>query len=141
MDIFTREKRSQVMSRVRGKDTKPELTVRRFLHSRGLRYRLHRRDLPGKPDLVFPSQRIAVFVNGCFWHQHSGCPKSSLPRTRHDFWKAKLQSNILRDQKVQDELRAMNWRPLIVWECGLGLKELELLELKIRGMAVSEAEN
>ena len=105
------------MSRVRGKDTKPELVVRRMLHSMGFRYRLHGSKLPGRPDIVFGSRKKVIFVNGCFWHYH-GCHLSSIPETRRDWWKSKLESNARRDFKSVSELQNLNWRVLIIWECG-----------------------
>lgn len=106
------------MSRVRGRDTTPEMLVRRGLHARGLRYRLHDPKLPGRPDLVFPKYRAALFVHGCFWHAH-GCALSKLPATREDFWKKKLEGNAARDRRTINTLRADGWRVLVIWECAL----------------------
>lgn len=106
------------MAAVRSKNTKPEMVLRRALHRMGFRYSLHRRDLPGKPDLVFASRRTVVFVNGCFWHGHS-CPAGALPKTRRDFWEAKIKTNRCRDQRNLDELNAKGWRAITVWECAL----------------------
>lgn len=117
MDILTRQQRSTVMSRIRGKNTVPEMVVRRAAHSLGLRFRLHRKDLPGSPDLVFPGRRKALFVHGCFWHRHSGCRLAYTPKSNASFWEAKFGSNIVRDARVMDELRAAGWAPLIIWEC------------------------
>ena len=105
------------MSRVRGKDTSPEIRVRRAAHALGLRYRLHRRDLPGTPDLVFPKYRVALFVHGCFWHRHHGCRKSSDPKSRRDYWQAKFAANVERDAKVADELEKLGWSVATIWEC------------------------
>ena len=105
------------MSRVRGKDTIPELAVRSGLHKAGFRFRLHNSSLPGRPDLTLAKYRSAIFVNGCFWHQHENCPKSKLPSTRHEWWKNKLQRNQARDAKNYDKLREGGWNVLIVWEC------------------------
>lgn len=118
MDVLTPEQRQLNMSRIRGRDTKPEMLVRRALHARGLRYRLHDRTLPGRPDLVFARYRAAVFVHGCFWHRH-GCAMSNLPATRQEFWRTKLASNATRDRKAIDALEAAGWRVLVVWECAL----------------------
>ena len=126
-DVFDTAKRSQVMARVRGRDTKPEMAVRRYLHARGLRFRLHRRDLPGRPDLVFTSRRIAVFVHGCFWHQHPGCKRAKLPQTRADFWREKLEGNVERDAAALAELEAASWTALVVWECEIQPETLEAL--------------
>jgi len=117
-DVLTAEQRQLNMSRIRGKDTKPEMLIRRGLHARGLRYRLHDRSLPGRPDLVFPKYRTAVFIHGCFWHAH-GCALSKLPATRQDFWKAKLAANIQRDCKAVQALQAAGWRVLVIWECAM----------------------
>lgn len=109
--------RSALMGRIRGVDTGPEMTVRRAAHRLGYRFRLHRRSLPGSPDLVFPSRRAAIFVHGCFWHRHEGCRKASTPKTRVEFWQAKFARNVERDAEVQERLRAAGWRVLVVWEC------------------------
>ena len=109
--------RSSLMSRVRGKHTKPEMSVRRLLHGMGYRFRLHRRDLPGSPDIVFPSKRVVVFVHGCFWHRHEGCRRTSDPKTRIEFWQAKFARNVERDAKNQALLEAAGWKVVIVWEC------------------------
>ena len=105
------------MSRVRGKDTKPEMAVRRMLHQAGYRFRLHRRDLPGTPDLVFPSRKTAVFVHGCFWHRHEHCRRASTPKTRVEFWKEKFHRNVQRDRVNQNRLEQAGWKVIIVWEC------------------------
>lgn len=109
------------MSRVRHKNTKPELKVRRLVHGLGFRFRLHRADLPGKPDLVFPGRSAVIFVNGCFWHRHpdSSCPLARLPKSRLDFWLPKLERNRENDLLKQEELRRRGWRVLVVWECEL----------------------
>lgn len=105
------------MSRIRSKDTLPELRVRRAAHALGLRYRLHRKDLPGTPDLVFPRYRTAIFVHGCFWHRHFECRKASLPKSRLDYWQAKFDANIARDARSERDLRHMGWRVFTLWEC------------------------
>lgn len=109
--------RSRLMSRVRGKDTKPELVVRRLLHSLGYRFRLHRRDLPGSPDIVFSLRRAVVFVHGCFWHRHESCRRTTDPKTRPEFWQAKFDRNVQRDAENQALLEASGWKVAIVWEC------------------------
>ena len=106
------------MSRIRGKDTKPELVLRCGLHAKGLRYRLHRKDLPGRPDMVFPRFRAAVLVHGCFWHGHD-CPLFRLPATRREFWQAKIEGNRARDVRDHARLTAGGWRVLTIWECAL----------------------
>ncbi len=105
------------MARIKSKDTKPEMRVRRALHAAGLRYRLHEKRLPGRPDLVFSSMRIALFVNGCFFHQHPGCPHARMPKSRLDFWRAKLTSNIERDKRNQTALKSAGWTVIVTWEC------------------------
>lgn len=105
------------MSRVRGRDTAPEMTVRRIAHALGLRFRLHRSDLPGTPDLVFPKWRTAVFVHGCFWHRHPGCSRASMPQTRIEFWRSKLARNVERDRAASAALRKAGWKVAVVWEC------------------------
>lgn len=113
------------MARIRGRDSKPEMVVRRLVHSMGFRYRLHDRGLPGTPDLTFPSRRKAIFVHGCFWHRHSepDCKLARLPKSRLDFWQPKLQGNRERDLRHQSELEALGWRILIVWECQMRDRE------------------
>jgi DNA mismatch endonuclease Vsr len=124
------EVRRRMMAAVRSKDTAPEMTVRRLVHGLGYRFRLHRRDLPGRPDLVFPARKAAVEVRGCFWHQHAGCPRAALPRTRREWWEAKLASNVARDKRNAAALTAMGWRLLTVWECEVG--DAEALETRLR---------
>lgn len=109
--------RSAIMRAVKGKDTKPEMAVRRALHSLGFRFRLQRRDLPGCPDIVLPGRRLAIFVHGCFWHRHADCRKTTTPKTRIDFWTAKFEANAARDKRVERELVAAGWKVLVVWEC------------------------
>lgn len=118
VDVHTPEQRRRNMSRIRGRDTKPEMLVRRGLHARGLRYRLQDRSLPGRPDLVFPRHRAVVFVHGCFWHGHH-CPMFRLPATRREFWQAKINGNQVRDAKSLQNLLVSGWRVLTVWECCL----------------------
>lgn len=117
MDRWEASVRSALMSRVRGKNTRPELTVRSLAHRLGFRFRLHRADLPGKPDLVFPRLRRVVFVHGCFWHQHPGCRRSARPTSRVDFWNKKLSKNAARDKGNIEKLTQLGWKVLIVWEC------------------------
>jgi DNA mismatch endonuclease (patch repair protein) len=107
------------MSRVRNKDTKPEMRVRRLVHALGYRYRLHAGSLPGRPDLVFNSRRKVIFVHGCFWHRHEGCPLCRLPKSRLRFWKPKLKANRERDLKNQKKIAEMGWDCLVIWECEL----------------------
>ena len=118
-DVFTPEQRSAVMRRVKGRDTSPEMKVRRLLTAMGLRYRLHRRDLPGAPDIVLGPRRLAIFVHGCFWHGHD-CPRGArVPKQNRDYWTAKVGRNRARDERTQGELAALGWTPLVIWECEL----------------------
>lgn len=107
------------MSAIRGKNTKPEILVRKYLHSSGYRFRLHRKDLPGKPDIVLPKYRMVIMVHGCFWHRHPGCAYTTTPSTRPEFWLDKFQKNIERDTAQIESLIALGWKVLVVWECGL----------------------
>jgi DNA mismatch endonuclease (patch repair protein) len=118
-DFLTSAERSERMSRIRGKDTKPELHLRSLLHARGLRYRLHASTLPGRPDLVFPRYRAAVFVHGCFWHGHFACRLANQPKSNSAFWKDKFKKNQSRDTRNIAELEQAGWRVLVVWECEL----------------------
>ena len=127
-DTLSRAERSRRMARIRGKDTKPELIVRRLLHSRGRRFRLHQAGLPGHPDLVFPARRAVIFVHGCFWHRHPdpACPLARLPKSKLDFWLPKLEGNARRDLATAERLARDGWRSLTVWECELAhLDEVE----------------
>lgn len=119
-DIVTKKNRSELMARVRSKDTGPEIAVRSALHGLGYRFRLHRKDLPGCPDIVLPKYKTAILVHGCFWHQHSGCSKASAPKTNVKFWSEKLRRNIERDEENKLALEKLGWAPIIVWECHLG---------------------
>lgn len=116
------------MSRIRGKDTRPEHVVRRVSHRLGYRFRLHRKDLPGSPDLVFPRRRKVIFVHGCFWHGHEGCPKAALPKTNAGFWRDKQHRNTNRDKQQIEKLRELGWLALVIWECETrNLAEVERL--------------
>lgn len=118
-DVVSAEVRSRMMAGIRGRNTRPELLLRRELHARGLRFRLHRKDLPGSPDLVFPRYKAVVFVHGCFWHRHDDCRYASTPATRTEFWQKKFAANVARDRKVEDDLTTLGWRVAVVWECAL----------------------
>lgn len=130
-DTLSTAERGVRMSLIRGKDTKPELMVRRLIHAMGYRYRLHRRDLPGTPDIVFGRLRKVIFVHGCFWHRHpdSRCPLARLPKSRLEFWEPKLEGNRRRDEDNQARLWAIGWNSLIIWECQI--KDKVLLETRI----------
>lgn len=117
MDRISKSARSGNMSRIRRANTRPEMVVRRLLHGLGFRFRLHQKALPGTPDIVLPRWRTAVFVNGCFWHRHAGCPRANTPASRQDYWLPKLARNVERDREAQGALRALSWRVVVVWEC------------------------
>ena len=116
-DVHSKAQRSFNMSRIRGKNTKPEMRVRSLLHRMGFRFRLHRKDLPGKPDIVLPAYGTVIFVHGCFWHRHPGCHRTTTPKTRVEFWSEKFQANVARDALMVAELEALGWTVLVVWEC------------------------
>lgn len=116
-DAVSKIQRSAMMSRVRGRDTGPEIAVRSVLHRAGYRFRLHRRDLPGTPDIVLPAYRTCIFVNGCFWHQHNGCAASKRPTTNVEFWNKKLDRTIQRDQENLRALQELGWKTIVLWEC------------------------
>jgi DNA mismatch endonuclease (patch repair protein) len=118
-DVVSPEVRSRMMSGIRGKNTKPEMQLRKALHRRGFRYRLHAAKLPGRPDIVFPGRRAAVQVQGCFWHGHEGCPFFKLPGTRREFWEHKISANRSRDRRNLQLLREQGWRVAVVWECAI----------------------
>lgn len=118
MDVHSSEQRSFNMSRIRGKDTRPEIMVRKWLWANGYRYRLHRKDLPGKPDIVLPRYHAVIFVHGCFWHRH-GCWATTTPETRRDFWLAKFSENVNRDKRIIEALMKAEWRVMVIWECTL----------------------
>jgi DNA mismatch endonuclease, patch repair protein len=131
-DIVDSATRSRMMSGIRGRDTRPELKVRRFLHRAGFRYRLHAYLLPGKPDLVLPRYHAVVFVHGCFWHRHRGCRFAYLPKSREAFWRAKLEGNAVRDARVAESLRRSGWRVFVVWECEINAASLTTLAAALR---------
>jgi DNA mismatch endonuclease, patch repair protein len=130
VDVLTPAQRRFNMSRIRGRDTTPELVVRRLIHGLGFRFRLHRRDLPGKPDLVLPRLRKAVFVHGCFWHRHPDCRFATMPKTRTEFWREKFSANMARDARKEEQLRQLGWDVLTVWECET--RRLDGLQLRLR---------
>tara|TARA_R110002124_G_scaffold60097_4_gene165066 strand:+ start:313 stop:753 length:441 start_codon:yes stop_codon:yes gene_type:complete len=131
MDIFTPDKRSEIMSKIAGKNTKPEILVRSLLHSMGFRFRLHRKDLPGKPDICLPKYKTVIFVNGCYWHRHKLCKKGqSFPASNKEFWKDKFSRTKKRDKKNHKKACEMGWRVIIVWECETS--DLEHLSKRLR---------
>jgi DNA mismatch endonuclease (patch repair protein) len=116
-DVFTVEERSRVMSRVASKNTRPEMRVRKAAHAMGLRYALHKKGLPGTPDVAFVSRKLALYVHGCFWHRHDGCRLASTPKSNAEFWRAKFERNVDRDRRVRAELEAKGWTAVVIWEC------------------------
>lgn len=133
-DIVDPATRSRMMSRIRGKDTGPELLVRSFLHKAGLRFRVNVRQLPGRPDLTLPRWNIALFIDGCFWHRHPSCPYAYAPRTRKAFWVKKFEMNVQRDQRNAQDLKRLGWRVIRIWECKIDENRLNRLVRTIRGM-------
>ena len=132
-DKFTKEKRSEIMSKVRSEDTTPEIKVRKLLHGMGYRFRLHRHDLPGSPDIVLPKYKSVVFVNGCFWHSCPACSaRRSRPRTNADYWKRKLDRNMERDRENYAKLAEMGWRVVVVWECETKDKNIAALRERLK---------
>ncbi|MDR2980190.1 MAG: DNA mismatch endonuclease Vsr [Bacteroidales bacterium] len=119
MDIWDKTKRSEVMARVRSKDTKPEIRLRKALFAKGYRYRIHDKKLPGKPDIVLPKYKTVIFVNGCFWHGHKACGGNRVPKSNSEFWSTKIAKNQSRDLKVREQLRLQGWTIATVWECEL----------------------
>ena len=120
VDVVDKKTRSRMMSGIKGANTKPEVLVRRALHARGLRFRLHDRRLPGTPDIVLPRWRVAIQVHGCFWHRHDGCLKATTPANNSSFWQEKFDANIARDAKAAEALLELDWRLLVIWECAVG---------------------
>lgn len=133
-DRLTSKRRSWNMSRVRGKDTSPERTVRSLLFRLGYRFRLHARDLPGRPDIVLPKYRTVIFVHGCFWHRHAGCKRCTTPANRQAWWLKKLEGNVARDERNRAELELLGWRCLVVWECETHGRSLEKLGAELPKM-------
>jgi DNA mismatch endonuclease, patch repair protein len=129
------ERRSWNMGRVRGKDTTPELVVRRLAHRLGLRFRLHASNLPGRPDLVLPKYKVAIFVHGCFWHRHEGCRRTTIPATRREFWLTKFSDTVKRDRRNETALQDLGWNVLVVWECEV--KKLDELATRLEQLTTS----
>lgn len=130
-DVHSPETRSYNMSRIRGKDTKPEMIVRKFLFSKGFRYRLHDKRLPGKPDIVLPKYKTVIFINGCFWHGHMFCKDSHIPKTNSEFWFNKIRNTQKRDQKAEKELNSLQWKVLKIWECQITKETLKSVIIEI----------
>lgn len=129
MDIVDESTRSRMMSAIGGRNTKPEIIVRKFLHARGFRFRLHVKDLPGRPDIVLPKWKACIFVHGCFWHRHANCRYATTPKTRPEFWAEKFRENIARDQRNLDALQAAGWSCHVIWECELKSSDDRLEQL------------
>ncbi|MCI2082695.1 MAG: very short patch repair endonuclease [Bacteroidales bacterium] len=142
-DIFSKAKRSDVMSKVHGKDTKPEMIVRKYLFSKGFRYRKNVKKLPGTPDIVLPKYHTVIFVHGCFWHGHEGCRYAYVPKSNVEFWKNKIEGNRNRDLEVREELKQLGWNTIIVWECQLKpkVREKSLEEIVYFLRMVGDAQN
>jgi len=128
-DIYSKNKRSQIMSKISGKETKPEILVRKFLFEKGFRYRKNDKRYPGKPDIVLPKYKTVIFVHGCFWHGHN-CSAGKLPETKKEFWQNKIDSNVARDKKNQHELKNLGWKVIVVWQCELKNKKIRTEKLK-----------
>ena len=129
-DKLTSEQRSYLMSRVKGKNTKPEKLVRSLLHGMGYRFRLYCKDLPGSPDIVLPRHKKVILVHGCFWHGHPGCKKAARPKSNQTYWNTKLDENIARDTRVRSDLRSLGWQVLVTWQCEIDDRELLLKHLR-----------
>ncbi|MDP8315294.1 MAG: DNA mismatch endonuclease Vsr [Candidatus Celaenobacter antarcticus] len=130
-DIFNKSKRSEIMSKISGKNTKPEIIVRKYLFSKGFRFRINDKRYPGKPDIILPKYKTVIFVHGCFWHGHN-CKRGKLPDTNREFWKNKINATIERDKRVQSELEKLGWKILILWQCEINNDNLKLLIKKIK---------
>ena len=126
------EQRSRNMSAIKSKNTKPEITLRKLLHSMGYRFRLHRKDLPGSPDIVLPKYKTVIFVHGCFWHRHENCKYASIPKTRKEFWESKFKANVKRDKEIQEKIKNIGWQSVVIWECEI--KNKIFLERKLRNL-------
>jgi len=128
------EQRSRNMSAIKSKNTKPEIAVRKLLHSMGYRFRLHRKDLPGSPDIVLPKYKTAIFVHGCFWHRHANCKYASTPKTRKEFWENKFRANVKRDLEIQEKIKIMGWKSVVIWECEINelIKDSSMIINKLK---------
>ncbi len=139
-DIFSKKKRSEIMSKISGKETKPEILVRKYLFSNGFRYRKNVKNLPGKPDVVLPKFKTVIFVNGCFWHGHKNCKKAALPATNTEFWNNKISANILRDKIERNALHKLGYKTIVIWQCRLTAKyrrkTLEKLQNSIKAQKI-----
>ncbi len=135
VDFLSPSERSERMSRIRSSNTAPEVALRRALHALGFRFRLHRKDLPGKPDIVLPRYKTAIFVHGCFWHRHDGCKVANTPKSNTEFWTEKFDRNVARDIRAREMLEAKGWKVIVVWECELGSgRKVNQVALKVAGI-------
>jgi len=141
VDVFSQKKRSEIMQKIGPKHSEPERYVRSLVHRMGYRFRLHRKDLPGTPDMVFPKYRKVIFVHGCFWHGHKGCKKSKLPETNTAFWKEKISKNIKRDYSNYNDLKSLGWDYLVLWQCQIKKKKIGCLEKKIVSFLTESVNN
>ncbi|GBE17192.1 very short patch repair protein [bacterium BMS3Abin15] len=130
-DIFSKKKRSEIMSKIGPKNSEPEIFIRKLVHGMGYRFRLHRKELPGKPDLVFPKYKKVIFVNGCFWHGHKGCKRAKLPETNKSFWEKKIKKNVKNDEKNTKALKSLGWDSLTIWQCEINTNNLSFLKREI----------
>lgn len=140
-DVVDQQTRSRMMAGIRGKNTKPEMVVRRALHAEGFRYRLHVASLPGRPDIVLPKHRAVVLVHGCFWHRHEGCRFATTPATRSEFWEEKFRQNVVRDRKSEQALRALGWRVATLWECDIRNLDDEALRRLLNWLRSEQVEH
>lgn len=129
MDRLSKEKRSRIMAAVRSKNTRAEMLVRRYLWAHGVRYRIHSANLPGKPDIALTRYKLAIFINGCFWHGHEGCSRGRLPKTRLEYWKPKIDINKNRDYRIEEELKKKGWKQIVIWECRLRTRKAAMVTL------------
>jgi DNA mismatch endonuclease (patch repair protein) len=132
-DIFSKEKRSDIMARIKSCDTKAELKVRMWLHKQGYRFRLHRKDLPGKPDIVLPKYKTIIFVNGCFWHRHVGCKRSTTPQSNKDMWQRKFERTLNRDKMNIIALDLLGWKVIVLWECEVDVDDFKKIDFILKG--------
>lgn len=139
MDFVTKDKRSKIMASIRGKDTKPEIIVRRALHEMGYRFRIHKKELPGKPDICLPKYRLVIFVHGCFWHHHTKCKDGRIPESNTTFWQGKIERNMSRDKENQSALKKIGWKTAVIWECDA--KNPGKLQKRIESLLPAKAAN
>ena len=132
MDIYGKAKRSKIMSKISGQNTKPEIIIRKIVHSLGYRFSLYKKEFPGKPDLVFPKYKKVIFVNGCFWHGHNNCSRSKLPSTNNQFWKEKIEATKRRDRSNKIKLKKLGWDYLVIWQCAIKKSNTDTLKMKIK---------